>query len=89
MLMKAELTARNVIRSPTGRGIALELNGVWIINVYAPSGAESKTEREAFFNKDIPLLLPPVLFDTMLAGYFNSVLKADDSTRCVPFSKAL
>jgi hypothetical protein len=33
IIMKAELTARNVIRSPTGRGIALEFNGVWIINV--------------------------------------------------------
>jgi exonuclease III len=35
IIMKAELTARNVIRSPTGRGIALEFNRVWIINVYA------------------------------------------------------
>jgi exonuclease III len=60
ILMIAELTARNVIRSTNDRGIALESNGVWIINVYAPSGAEIKTEREAFFNQDLPLLLPPV-----------------------------
>jgi exonuclease III len=67
----------------------LEFNGVWIINVYAPSGAERKTEREAFFNQDLPLLLPPVPTDTMLAGDFNCILNADDSTGSVPFSKAL
>jgi exonuclease III len=87
--MKTELTARKVIRSPTGRGISLEFNRVWIINVYVPSGAERKTEREAFFNKDLPLLLPPVPTDTMLAGDFNCILNADESTGCVPFSKAL
>jgi endonuclease/exonuclease/phosphatase family metal-dependent hydrolase len=89
ILMKAKLTARNVKRSHTDRGIALEFNRMWIINVYATSGAERKTEREAFFNKDLPLLLPPVPTDTMLAGDFNCIFNADDSTGRVPFSKAL
>jgi exonuclease III len=30
---------------PSGRGIAVELQGVWYLNVHAPSGAERKTEK--------------------------------------------
>jgi hypothetical protein len=44
---------------------------------------------QAFFNKELPLLLQPVPTDTMLAGNFNCILNVDDSTGRVPFSKAL
>jgi len=30
---------------------------MWLINIYAPSGAEKKTEREEFYTYDITYLL--------------------------------
>jgi exonuclease III len=32
------------VHIPSGRGIAAELQGVWLVNIYAPSGAEKKKE---------------------------------------------
>jgi hypothetical protein len=43
------LTATNILRLPTGRGMAADIHGTWIMNIYAPSGAEKRTEREQIF----------------------------------------
>jgi len=45
---------QNIVRLPTGRGIAAEFQGVLLVNIYAPSGAERRQEREAFFKNDFP-----------------------------------
>jgi len=42
----------NVSRIPSGRGMAAELQGVGIVNIYAPSGAEKKQEREIFLTSN-------------------------------------
>jgi exonuclease III len=47
ILSKEGLTATNILRLPTGRGMAAEINGTSIININAPSGAENgRRERE-------------------------------------------
>jgi exonuclease III len=39
-----------VQRLPSGRGLAVEVKGVWQVNVYAPSEAERRMDREIFLN---------------------------------------
>jgi exonuclease III len=45
ILTRDGITVTQIKRIPSGRGMAMEINGVWYINVYAPSGAERKLER--------------------------------------------
>jgi exonuclease III len=67
----------------------VDFNGTRIINVYAPSGTEKKTEREAFFNTDLIPLLPTTRTDLLFEGDFNCILHAADSTGHKQFSKGL
>jgi exonuclease III len=48
ILTKAELTVTNNKRLPSGGGIASIINGTWIINIYAPSGAEIRPRGKDF-----------------------------------------
>lgn len=89
ILTKEGLTATSIQRLPTGRGIAAEINGTWIINIYAPSGAEKRAERGYFLKNDVPVLMPPARRDTILAGDFNSVIDKRDSTSQNNTSRAL
>ena len=66
-----------------------EINGTWIINIYAPSGAEKRAERERFFTNEVPVLMPPVRRDIILAGDFNSIIDKRDSTSQNNISRAL
>jgi len=75
ILIKAELTVTNTKCLPLGRGIASIINGTWIINIYAPSGAEKKAERERFYTNDLSHLLPTTKSYMLLAGDFNLSLK--------------
>jgi exonuclease III len=51
ILMKEGLSLENVTRLPSGRGIAGLFKDTWIVNIYAPSGAEKRRERKTFFTK--------------------------------------
>ena len=75
--------------TPSGRGIAIEINKLWYINIYAPSGAEKKSEREAFYNTELLMLIPASPVDLLLAGDFNCILHPADSTASVPTSPML
>jgi exonuclease III len=49
--------------------------------VYAPSGAEKKREREAFFTHDVPkLIIQTTPTEIVLAGDFNCILDSKDSS---------
>ena len=80
---------RNVARIPSGRGIAAELQGVGIVNIFAPSGAEKKQEREVFFNIELPHLLATIPTKMILGGDFNCVLSKSDCTGHYNYSRAL
>jgi exonuclease III len=73
ILAKEDLTRNNIKRLPSGRGLAAMFSGTWIINVFAPSGAEGRFEREHFFNKSTTYLLPTTINDILMAGDFNCV----------------
>jgi exonuclease III len=78
MVVKDPLTLTNVTKLPSGRGIAASISGVWSINVYAPSGAERKREREAFNNVDLTHLMRTLPSSMILGGDFNCVLNPND-----------
>jgi exonuclease III len=89
ILTKDGLDISDIKRLPSGRGIAAAFNGTWIFNVYAPSGAEKKTERETFYNMDLLPLLPSTRTAMLIAGDFNCVLHPADSTGHTNYSRAL
>jgi exonuclease III len=47
----------NINKLPSGRAIAVEYKGLYIVNMYAPSGTAKRTEREYFYNIEVPQLL--------------------------------
>jgi exonuclease III len=51
--VKEEIKITDIKGLPTGRGMAVKLNETWIVNIYAPSGAEKKKERVHFYNTDV------------------------------------
>jgi len=61
----------------------------WLINIYAPPGAENRHEREAFFTNDITYLLPANPTEMLLTGDFNSVVSPKDCTGKANLSKVL
>jgi exonuclease III len=84
LLTKDGMRVDNIKLIPSGRGIAVDLQAVWYINVYAPSGVERKAERETFFNSDLPLILPVTPKELLLAGDCKCILNSADSTGNVP-----
>jgi exonuclease III len=79
----------NIQKLPSGRGIAATYNGTRLVNIYAPSGAEKKQQREQFFNQEITYLLTNNQPDLILAGGFNCVLDSTDATGQNNYSRAL
>jgi exonuclease III len=45
------------IRMPSGRAIVAQFKGIWLVNIYAPSGAAKRNEREQFFNTELTYIL--------------------------------
>jgi hypothetical protein len=89
ILVKQGIMVSEVKRLPSGRGMAAKFRNTWIINIYAPSGAERKNERETFYTTDILHLLPPPGGDMILGGDFNCVLLREDATGQPMLSRAL
>jgi exonuclease III len=89
ILVKDGIPITDIKRIPSGRGMATILNGTWIVNIYAPSGAEKKNERETFYNSDLTYILPTTHADMILADDFNCILSKTDSTGNNNYSRAL
>jgi exonuclease III len=90
IMVKHGLTLQNIRRLPTGRGLAGTFQGICVMNVYAPSGAEKRKEKEQFNNAELPHLLSTSRTNVILAGEFNCVLlQADTEGRRKNYSKTL
>jgi exonuclease III len=89
ILIKEGITITDIKRIPSGRGIALNHNGIQIINIYAPSGTEKRNEREYFFNMELPHILPTTNTDMIIAGDFNCIVERTESTKSTNYSRAL
>jgi endonuclease/exonuclease/phosphatase family metal-dependent hydrolase len=62
---------------------------VWLVNIYAPPGAEKKQTREEFFNINIPHLLRAIPTAMIVGGDVNCVLARTDCTGHFNYSRAL
>jgi len=89
ILTRDTVIVTNLTRIPSGRAIAATLGTLIIINVYAPCVNSKRSEREAFFNNDLPFLLGDTSDDILLPGDVNCVLEAAGSTRHRSFSRSL
>jgi hypothetical protein len=69
--------------------MAAELQGVWRVKLFAPSGAERRQGREGFFNIDLPYLLRVIPTKMIIGGDFNCVLAKTDCTGHLNYSRAL
>ena len=89
ILQREGLSLSNVKQLPSGRGIAGHFKDTWIMNIYAPSGAGKRQERDVFFTHDLAHLFPASFSDVLLAGDFNCVTSPSDCTGMPNLSKAL
>jgi len=53
IVTKNGITLTNVSKLPTGRAIAAEYRGTWLIIVYAPSGTARRNKGEKFYNNEL------------------------------------
>jgi exonuclease III len=80
-IAREQMEIKEIKCLPSGRGIAATLNGVALVNTYAPSGAEKRREREEFYTLELPYLMRTTPSRMILGGDFNCVLTQTDSTR--------
>ena len=78
----------NTVCLPTGRGMAADFQNVTIVNIYAPSGAERRRDRENLFSNEKPYILRGISPSLLVGGDFNSVLTNLDATGHPNYSRA-
>jgi exonuclease III len=66
--------------SPYWQGMATDNQNVTIMNIYAPSGAERRRDREDFFSNELPYLLRGIPPSLLVGGDLNSVFTNLDAT---------
>ena len=89
IVARNDIRLHNINKSPSGRAIAAEYKGVYIVNIYAPSGTAKRTEREHFYNVEVPQLLQTGHGEIIIGGDFNCVLDPADTTGHFYTSRAL
>ena len=77
ILAKVGLALTNIHRLPSGRGMSASLRGILIEIIYAPSGAEKRQQRDAFYNTEVVHLILSSSTAMILAGDFNCVMTKD------------
>jgi exonuclease III len=89
ILARHDFPLTNVTSLPTGRAIAADYNGLRLVNVYAPAGTARRTDRERFFNSELPALFYAASQSVLLGGDFKCVLHPTDTTDPFTTSRAL
>jgi len=74
---------------PSGRAMAVVFSGIFIINVYAPSGTAKHAERKRYYNMELPNLLSEYTNPILMGGDFNCILQPVDTTGTFTTSNAL
>ena len=54
ILTRDHIQLTNTVCFRTGRGMAADFQNVTIVNIYAPSGAERRRDKENFFSNELP-----------------------------------
>jgi len=89
ILTREQISLTKITRLPSGREMAASYQGIWFVNLYAPSGTANRQERENFYNVEVVYLLRSLPSTMILGGDFNCVLSKADCTGNLNFSKAL
>jgi exonuclease III len=89
IVARDNIVLNSITKIPSGRAIAAKFQDTWIINVYAPSGAVKRDERERFFNVDLTYLLRTETDKIIIGGDFNCVLNKTDITGQYNHSRTL
>ena len=89
IMARRNLPITHIERLPSGRAIAVENYGLRIVNVYAPSGTAKRTDRERFYNVELPVLFSTHTTPILVGGDFNCILSPSDSTGTFSSSNAL
>jgi exonuclease III len=75
ILTRDHIQLTNTVCLPTGSGMAARFQNVTIVNIYAPSGAERRRDRENFFSTELPYLLRDIPPSLLVGGNFKCVLQ--------------
>jgi exonuclease III len=89
MLTRGSITPTNIMGLLSGRGMAACYRGVWIVNIYTPSGSSRRQERENFYKVELTYLLWSIPPTMIIGGDFNCVLSQTDRTGNMNYSTAL
>lgn len=73
-------TYNNVERSLDTRITSIRINGVTLINVYAPPGTQNRAARENFFNAILPHYFYNATETVVIGGDFNCTVNQKDAT---------
>ena len=89
IVARNDIMLRNIYKLPSGRAIATECKGLYIVSIYAPSGTAKRTERENFYNAKVPQLLQTGHEEIIIRSDFNCVLDPCDTSGHFHTSRAL
>ena len=78
ILVRKGIGFKNPLLDPDGRLIAIDVGPITVINIYAPSGARCKDERNEFFCKTVPAYATATGLPLILLGDFNCVENLGD-----------
>ena len=91
ILARHDLPLTKVTSLPTGRAIAADYNGIRLVNVYAPAGTAKRTDRERFFNSELPALFyntsQSILLGGDLTAYYTPRTRAVPSLQAEPYQR--
>ena len=89
IVARNDIMLRNINKLPSGRAIAAECKGLYIVNIYAPSGTAKRMEHENFYNAKVPQLLQTGHGEIIIGSDFNCVLDPADTSGHFHTSRAL
>lgn len=82
--LKEHIQFSNVERSLDSRLLAMRINNVTLVCIYAPSGSQYRAERKYFLNNTVAYYLRHNPQNVILAGDFSCVLRQSDATGSNP-----
>jgi exonuclease III len=87
--MRQAMPITNVHKLPSGRAISASYRELRLVNVHSPPASARRTERETFFNTELPAFLYTSPSHTIIGGDFDCVLSSADTTGSFQPSRAL
>jgi len=86
MVTQEEITITNITKLPSESGIAAEIRGISMTNIYAPSAREG---REQFFDSELAYLLSASPTKMIVGGDCNCILHQKDRNGHFNYRRAL